>query len=223
MARCEEFVVPELVHSNMSDVFALMLVLIVAGMAIAPGGRAGRIVALGDSLTAGYGIGAARAFPAVLQARLDSAGYEYSVVNEGISGATSGHAVPRVSAALAGDARILIIALGVNDGLRGLPAGDVLANLTRIIETAQSRGVAVILCGMEAPPIYGQPYAVSFRRVYEKLAQRYRIALVPFVMLKLLGNANLVLPDRIHPNAAGARVIADQIWPYLQPLLRRIA
>jgi len=186
-------------------------------------GRAGRIVALGDSLTAGYYIGADHAFPAVLQARLDAAGYEYSVINAGVSGNTSAQAAQRVMGSLAGDVRILIVAVGVNDGLRGYPVNDLTSNLSRIIEAAQQRGVAVILCGMEAPPIYGRPYAVSFHQAYESLAARYRVPLVPFVMLRVLGNTALVLSDRIHPNAAGARVIADQIWPFLQPLLRRIA
>jgi acyl-CoA thioesterase-1 len=188
-----------------------------------PGARAGRIVALGDSMTAGYHIGPDHAFPAVLQARLDAAGYEYSVSNAGVSGDTSRQAAQRVMEALAGDVRILIVAIGVNDGLRGVPVNDLTSHLSRIIEAAQRRGVAVILCGMEAAPIYGRSYAASFHQAYESLALRYRVPLVPFVMLRILGNANLVLPDRIHPNAAGAHVIADQIWPYLQPLLRRIA
>ena len=185
--------------------------------------RAGLIVALGDSLTAGYRIGTDHAFPAVLQAQLNAAGYEYSVVNAGVSGDTSGQAVQRLTGALAGDVRILIVAIGVNDGLRCVPVHELTSNLRRIIEAAHGPGAAVILCGMEAPPIYGRPYAVSFHAAYESLAERYRVPLVPFVMLRVLGNPNLVLPDRIHPNAAGARVIADQIWPYLQPLLRRIA
>jgi acyl-CoA thioesterase-1 len=188
-----------------------------------PEPRAGLIVALGDSLTAGYRIGPDQAFPAVLQAQLNAAGYEYAVVNAGVSGDTSGQAAERLAGALAGDVRILIVAIGVNDGLRCVPVRELTSNIGRIIEAAHGRGAAVILCGMEAPPIYGRPYAVSFHAAYESLAARYRVPLVPFVMLRVLGNPNLVLPDRIHPNAAGARVIADQIWPYLQPLLRRIA
>jgi lysophospholipase L1-like esterase len=145
-------------------------------MAIAPAARAGRIVALGDSLTAGYYIGADHAFPAVLQARLDAAGYEYSVVNAGVSGDTSAHAAQRVTSALAGDIRILIAAVGVNDGLRRYPVKDLTSNLSRIIEAAQSRSAAVILCGMEAPPIYGSLYAASFHRAYEPRAAVSRAA-----------------------------------------------
>jgi acyl-CoA thioesterase-1 len=180
-------------------------------------------VALGDSLTAGYGIGESLAFPAVLQSRLDSEGYDYQVINAGVSGATSQAALARVNAALAGDVRILILALGVNDGLRRVPVEAVGANLARIIETAQARRIAVLLCGMEAPPIYGQPYTAAFHRLYQDLAARYQVELVPFVMLSLLGRPDRLLPDRLHPNAAGAQAIAEQLWPYLKPLLRRVA
>jgi len=180
-------------------------------------------VALGDSLTAGYGIGEALAFPAVLQSRLDSEGYDYQVINAGVSGATSEAALGRVTAALAGDVRILIVALGVNDGLRRVPVEAVGANLARIIETAQARRIAVLLCGMEAPPIYGQAYSAAFHQLYQDLAARYRVDLVPFVMFSVLGRADRLLADRLHPNAAGARAIADQLWPYLKPLLRRVA
>lgn len=180
-------------------------------------------MALGDSLTAGYGIGAAAAFPALLQHRLDENGYEYTVVNAGISGDTSARAATRCAPLLDADVRILILALGVNDGLRHLPTRDLESNLAGMIEAAQKRRITVLLCAMEAPPVYGMEYLGAFHRVYDDLARRYTVPLVPFVMLKVLTDPRLVLPDRIHPNAAGAAAMADQIWPYLQPLLRRIA
>lgn len=184
--------------------------------------RAGKIVALGDSLTAGYGIGANAAYPALLQRRLDDNGYEYTVVNAGISGDTSARAAMRYAPLLDLDVRILIVALGVNDGLRHLPTRDLDSNLADIIGTAQRRDIAVLLCAMEAPPVYGMEYAGAFHRVYDDLARRCKVPLVPFVMLKVIADPRLVLPDRIHPNAAGAIAIADQIWPYLQPMLRRV-
>jgi len=181
-----------------------------------------RIVALGDSLTSGHRIGAAASFPSVLQQKIDLEGFDYTVVNAGVSRDTSAQALQRLDVALAGDVRILIVAVGANDSIRGVPIDQVKNNLTRIIETARSRRISMVLCGMEALPIYGAPYMQAFHKVYDELAGRYRIPLVPFVMMNVLGNPNLVLPDHIHPNANGARAIAETIWPYLQPLLTRM-
>ena len=182
-----------------------------------------RIVALGDSITSGHGIGEDRAFPAALQQRLLQAGYAYRVMNAGVSRDTTGHALQRLPHALAGDVRVVIVALGANDGLRGIPVAQVKANLGRIIVEAQGRRSTVLLCAMEALPIYGWEYTRAFRAMYEELATEFRVTLVPFVMLDVLGRRERLLPDQIHPNAAGAETIAEHIWPYLQPLLRRIA
>jgi len=181
-----------------------------------------RIVALGDSLTSGHGIGAAASFPAVLQQKIDLEGFDYTVINAGVSRDTSTQALQRLDLALAGDVRILILAVGANDGFRGVPVAQVRQNLTRIIETAQARRIAIVLCGMEALPIYGWDYTQAFHALYGELASQYRVPLVPFVMMNVLGNPQLVLPDQIHPNANGARAIAETIWPYLQPLLKRV-
>jgi acyl-CoA thioesterase-1 len=180
------------------------------------------IVALGDSLTSGHGIGAARAFPAVIQEKLTAAGYDFTVVNAGVSGDTSSQAVRRYQTALDDDVRIMILALGVNDGLRGLPIADLRRNLAAIIEHAQSRKIAVLLCGMEALPIYGWKYTLDFHQMYVELARTYDVPLVPFMMLNVLGKPELLQPDRVHPNAAGARVMAEHVWPYLAALLERV-
>ena len=180
------------------------------------------IVALGDSLTSGHGIGAARAFPAVIQEKLTAAGYDFTVVNAGVSGDTSLQAVRRYQAALDDDVRIVILALGVNDGLRGMPVADLRRNLAAIIEHAQSRKIAVLLCGMEALPIYGWKYTLDFHQMYVELARTYDVPLVPFMMLNVLGKPELLQPDRVHPNAAGARVMAEHVWPYLAALLERV-
>ncbi len=203
---------------------ALALVSVVA-VAAAPyaAPSAPRIVALGDSLTSGHGIGAARAFPAILQQRLEAAGLSYSVVNAGVSGDTSSGAFRRLDRALDGDVRLLIVALGANDGLRGVPVAQLKNNLSRIIEAAQARNIAVLLCGMEALPIYGWDYSVAFHNVYRELAQQYHVTLVPFMLANVIGNATLMQPDHIHPNAAGARAIADNIWPYLEPMVAQLA
>jgi acyl-CoA thioesterase-1 len=180
-----------------------------------------RIVVLGDSLTSGRGIGKADAYPAVLQRRLEEGGYHYQVINAGVSGDTTARALRRYREMLDGDVRVLIIALGANDGLRGVPVDQLKSNLGVIIERAQGRGIAVLLVGMDALPLHGWAYSVAFHRAYEELAARYRIPLVPFVLLNVMTDASLMQSDRAHPNQAGARAIADLIWPQLQALLTR--
>ena len=178
-----------------------------------------RIVCFGDSLTSGHGIGTAAAYPAVLQDKIRRGGLAFEVVNAGVSRSTSADALQRLDAALTGDVRVLVLALGANDGFRGVPAAQLKANLTRIIEAAQTRRIAVLLCGMEALPLYGWDYTVAFHDVYADLARRYQLPLVPFMMAALIGRPQMLLPDRLHPNAAGARAIADLIWPHLEPML----
>jgi acyl-CoA thioesterase-1 len=177
-----------------------------------------RIAVLGDSLTAGLGVAKAAAFPALLQARLDSAGLDFEVVNAGVSGDTSAGGLARLDWALDGDVRILIVALGGNDGLRGLPAEELQGNLAQIIERAQARGITVVLAGMEAPPNYGRDYIVSFHKVYPALASKYSVALVPFLLQGVAGDETLNQRDGIHPTAAGARIVADNVWAILKPI-----
>jgi acyl-CoA thioesterase-1 len=178
-----------------------------------------RIVILGDSLASGRGIGAAHAFPAILQEKLDDASLEYEVVNAGVSGDTSTGGLRRFERALDGDVRVLVVELGVNDGLRGVPVAQVKTNLSRIIEAAQARNISVLLCGMEALPMYGWDYTVAFHNAFGELAKQYQLPLVPFILMNVIGNRELMQPDRAHPNAAGARAIAENIWPYLKQLL----
>jgi len=179
-----------------------------------------RIVAFGDSLTSGRGLNPGESYPAILQDRIDRAGLSYAVVNAGVSGDTSRRALRRFDDALEGGVRILILALGANDGLRGVPVAQLRSNLSQMIEKAERRHIAVLLCGMEALPIYGWDYSVAFHTMYDSLATEYRVTLVPFILLKIIGDPSLMQPDRAHPNAAGARAIADQVWPYLEPMLQ---
>ncbi len=181
-----------------------------------------RIVALGDSLTSGHGIGASHAYPAVLQQELDREGLRVEVVNAGVSGATTADGLRRLTGSLHGDVRLLIVALGANDGLRGVPVEQVKANLSRIISEAQSRRIAVLLCGMDALPIFGWDYTVAFHRLYTELARRYDVPLVPFMLKNVIGNEAMMQRDRIHPNVDGARAIARNIWPYLKPLVEEL-
>jgi acyl-CoA thioesterase-1 len=182
--------------------------------------HAPQIVALGDSLTSGRGIGKDEAYPAVLQARLEDSGYNYHVVNAGVSGDTTARALGRYREALDGDVKVLIVALGANDGLRGVPVEQLKSNLSVIIEAAQRRSIAVVLVGMDALPLHGWAYSVAFHRAYEELAAHYAIPLVPFVLMNIMTDPSLMQRDRAHPNQAGARAIADLIWPHLQPLLK---
>jgi acyl-CoA thioesterase-1 len=182
-----------------------------------------RIVCLGDSLTSGHGIGTAVAYPALLHQRVRRAGFPYEVVNAGVSRETSADARARLGRALEGDVRVLVLALGANDGLRAVPVATLAANLSHIIETAQRRGIAVLLCAMEALPIHGWAYAAAFHQAYLTLAARYHVPLVPFILLNVIGNPRLMQPDRAHPSAEGARAIADVIWPYLERVLSQPA
>jgi acyl-CoA thioesterase-1 len=179
-----------------------------------------RIVALGDSLTAGLGLDPGDAFPALLQRRLDEAGLNYEVVNAGVSGDTSAGGLRRVDWALDGDVRVLIVALGGNDALRGLPVDQLQQNLSAIVEHAQARNIKVVLAGMEAPPNYGAGYTTGFHDVYPAVAKRYGIALVPFLLEGVAGVSQMNQGDGIHPTAEGARRIADNVWAALEPIVR---
>ena len=177
------------------------------------------VVALGDSLTAGPGLSASETYPSLLQTRARAAGYPHEFVNAGVSGDTSQDAVRRLEAALVRDTGVLIVALGANDGLRGVPISTIRRNLEIVIERAQSRNIRILLCGMETPPTRGWQYTLDFHRLFPDLAGRYGVRLMPFLLLGVVGDANYNLGDRVHPNAAGMRVIADAMWPYLEPLL----
>ena len=181
------------------------------------------IVALGDSLTAGTGLRPEDAYPSVLARMLAEASLPFSVRNYGVSGDTSADALRRLPAALDESPVILIVALGANDGLRGVPVAQLRRNLQTIIEAAQERNSRVLLCGMEALPVRGWEYTLEFHRLYPALAQKYDVPLVPFLLNGVIGNPGMVQDDRVHPNAAGAAEIARTIWPFLEPLAMKIA
>ena len=189
-----------------------------ASVPAAPADARPRIVVLGDSLTAGLGLPIAAAYPSLLQQRLKAGGLDLEVVNAGVSGDTSAGGLARLDWALQGDVRVLIVALGGNDALRGLPADQLQQNLSEIIERAQSKGIAVILAGMEAPPNYGRDYIVAFHKVYPVLAKQYHLAFVPFLLQGVAGAERLNQRDGIHPTAEGARIVADNVWTVLKPI-----
>ena len=186
-------------------------------------GSGALIVVLGDSLTAGLGLATDEAYPAVLQEHLEAKGLKYQVINAGISGDTSAGGLSRLDWALEGDVRILVVALGANDGLRGLPVPQLKSNLATIIERAQRRGIEVVLAGMEAPPNWGADYTRAFHDVYPALAKEYKVALVPFLLEGVAGINQLNQRDGIHPTAQGDRIVADTVWSVLEPIAARLA
>jgi acyl-CoA thioesterase-1 len=179
-----------------------------------------RVVFLGDSLTAGLGLASDEAYPSLIQRRVDADGLNYQIVNAGVSGDTSFDALSRLDWALDGDVRVLVVALGGNDGLRGLPADQLQKNLATIIERAQARRIHVILAGMEAPPNFGESYIVAFHKVYPALAKKYGVPFVPFLLQGVAGIDGLNQRDGIHPTAEGARTVADNVWSVLRPTLK---
>lgn len=179
-----------------------------------------RIVVLGDSLSAGLGLLEAQSYPALLQQKLNAEGYKWEIVNAGVSGDTSAAGLARLDWALEqGRVRLLVLELGANDGLRGLPPAEMKKNLAAIIEQAQGKGIAVLLAGMEAPPNFGPEYTVSFRQVYRDLAKEYKLPFVPFLLDKVAGVPSLNQADGIHPNADGAQIVADTVWTALKPMV----
>lgn len=180
-----------------------------------------RIVFLGDSLTAGYGLAREQSVPSLIQAHLNAAGYRYEVVNAGVSGDTSAGGLSRLDWSLDGDVDVLVIELGANDGLRGLPVAEMKRNLEAIITRAKKRDITVILTGMEAPPNYGPAYTSEFRKVFKDLADDHDVQFVPFYLEGVAGNPNLNISDGIHPNPAGARIVEQTIWRALEPVLEK--
>jgi acyl-CoA thioesterase-1 len=178
-----------------------------------------RVVVLGDSLAAGLGLPTDESFPSILQSKIDEVGYDFEVVNAGVSGDTSAGGLRRLDWALDGDVRVLIIALGANDGLRGLSVDEMRKNLSQIVERARERRIAVLLAGMEAPPNFGPAYTAGFRQAYRDVAAQQEVVFVPFLLDGVAGQASLNQRDGIHPNAEGARLVADHLWPRLQPML----
>lgn len=182
-----------------------------------------RIVAFGDSLTIGLGLLEQEAYPALLQRKIDDAGYNFEVVNAGVSGDTSAGGLRRLDWALEGDVKVLIAAFGGNDGLRGLPVSQMKDNLSEIIDRARERGIVVILAGMEAPPNFGQEYATQFRQAFRDVALQKRVLFIPFLLDKVAGKPELNQADGIHPNQQGTQIVAETVWTVLEPLLDQLS
>lgn len=178
-----------------------------------------KIVALGDSITAGLGVFQVEAYPALLQSMIDADGYDFEVVNAGESGDTSATALRRLDFVLDPATRILIVALGGNDALRGISPATTHDNVLAIVTKAQAKGIDVLLAGMEAPPNLGEDYTSAFRAVFSKIARESNAVFLPFLLDGVAGKPELNQDDGIHPTAAGHRIIAAAMYDRLKPML----
>jgi acyl-CoA thioesterase I len=156
-----------------------------------------------------------------VQQKIDDAGLGIEIVNAGVSGDTTAGGLRRLDWALDGDVRVLVLELGANDGLRGLPVAQMRDNLAKMIETARARDIEVLLCGMEAPPNFGPQYTREYRQAFRDLADAHDVEFLPFFLQGVAGDATLNQPDGIHPNEAGTRRVADLVWQKLEPMLTR--
>lgn len=180
-----------------------------------------RIVAFGNSLTAGLGVPPDQSYPAQLQRRLLEAGYHYEVINAGVSGETTAGGLRRLSWILKSRPSIVILELGANDGLRGKPLPSMASNLTEIIEGLQQAGVKVVLAGMQIPPNYGLAYTRGFASTFERLAQDHGVTLIPFFLEGVAARQELNQADGIHPTAEGYRIVAQTVFDVVEPLLKK--
>jgi acyl-CoA thioesterase I len=185
-------------------------------------GRPPEILFLGTSLTAGLGLEASQAFPALIQRKLDAGHLRWRAVNAGVSGETSAGALRRLDWALEDAPAILVVETGANDGLRGLDVDTTRANLESLVRRARAAlpGIRIVLAGMEAPPNLGARYTARFRAIFREVATREHLALIPFLLTGVGGVDSLNQGDGIHPNVAGERIVADNVWRVLEPLLR---
>jgi acyl-CoA thioesterase I len=198
----------------------LFLFLVLGGL----GARADAptVLVLGDSLSAAHGMRVEQGWVSLLQERLTASGYGYRVVNASASGETTGGALARLPRALARhDPAVVIIELGGNDGLRGLPVADVRSNLDALVHLSRKSGAAVLLIGMRIPPNYGPTYTKSFHELYAEIAASKHVALVPFFLDGIALDDALMQEDGIHPNAIAQPKLLDQVWPRLTPLLKK--
>jgi acyl-CoA thioesterase I len=179
------------------------------------------ILFFGDSITAGYGLEDGEAFPAIVQQKIDSLGLAYRVVNSGLSGETSAGGLRRIDWVLQQNVDVFVLELGGNDGLRGIDPASTKENLRGIINRVQAKypDAIIILTGMESPPNMGESYTSRFRSIYADLADENDVIFLPFILEGVAGDPDLNLPDGIHPTAEGHRILAQNVWGVLEPVL----
>lgn len=178
-----------------------------------------KLLALGDSLTEGYGVARDKAYPALVESKLKQAGQNWQVINAGISGSTSSSAANRLKWQLRQKPDAMILALGANDGLRGLKISETEKNLSTAIEMAQKEGVRVFLFGMKLPTNYGDDYRKDFEAMFQRVAKKYNVPHLPFFLDRVAGDPKLNLPDGIHPNEKGYEIVAENVFKFLKDKL----
>lgn len=181
------------------------------------------ILIFGNSLTAGYGLEPSESYPAQLQNRLDSLKLPYKIVNAGVSGETTSGGNSRLDWVLKNPVDIFILELGGNDGLRGIPAIETRKNLQSMIDKVKAKypKAQIVLAGMQVPPSMGKKYADEFKVIYPELAQKNKVALIPFLLENVGGEIKLNQKDGIHPNALGAKIVAENVWQVLEGMLEK--
>jgi acyl-CoA thioesterase-1 len=203
--------------------FAIVLsaVLLAANLCAAETGK--NVVVLGDSIAAGLGVEAEEAYPAVLQEKIDKAGLHYKVINAGVSGDTSAGGLRRIDWVLRQKIDVLVLELGGNDGLRGISPEETSKNLQGIIDKVRAKypQAGILITGMQMPGSMGEDYAKRFRAVFAEIAQKNKTAFVPFLLEGVGGKPELNQPDRIHPTAEGHRIVAENVWKFLKPMLQK--
>ncbi|MEM8964179.1 MAG: arylesterase [Acidobacteriota bacterium] len=177
------------------------------------------VVFLGDSLTAGFGLSEEQAYPALIATRLAAEGRDVRVVNAGLSGDTTAGGLRRLDWLLSQEPDVVMVALGGNDGLRALALESTEANLRAIIEQSREVGAVVVLAGMLIPPNYGPEYTEAFAAIYPRLADEYEVVFIPFLLEGVAADPELNLPDGIHPNVAGQKILAETVYPVIESAL----
>jgi len=204
---------------------ALLCIYFLGSVQSAPGSPMKRILVLGDSLSEGFGLKPNQAYPALLIDKLSAAGLDYEILNASQTGGTTEDGLRRVPLHLKRKIDIFILELGINDAFRGVPIDEIRDNLQAIIDQVKARNpsVRIIICGMQLPNSTADDYVFAFGQIYADLAAKNHAALVPYLLERISGDPALNQPDRVHPNAAGQRVVAENVWRVLKPIAREVA
>ncbi|NKI32356.1 arylesterase [Croceivirga thetidis] len=182
-----------------------------------------KILFFGDSLTAGYGLeDSDEAFPGIIQEKIDSLGWNYEVVNSGVSGETTAGGIGRINWILKQDIDVFILELGANDGLRGVQLSETRENLQGIVDAVRDKNpnIPIVLAGMQLPPNMGQEYTTGFRKLFAEIAEKNELHFIPFLLRDVGGVAELNQADGIHPTAEGHHIVANTVWEFLEPVIK---